>query len=149
MRRAFGLAASVPVLEEDTAIMAIESTPAWVTETRQQISDVRAWLADVESKLDRFKIEPAPTMSVDEMVAAAESATAVQKALERELGIDRRTVLAKAERLVKAHRLDAKLPDWSTNVRLWKYLAERQSTGNVRLVDGLFALNASKSGVAA
>ena len=129
--------------------MAIESTPAWVTETRQQISDVRAWLADVESKLDRFKIEPAPTMSVDEMVAAAESATAVQKALERELGIDRRTVLAKAERLVKAHRLDAKLPDWSTNVRLWKYLAERQSTGNVRLVDGLFALNASKSGVAA
>src|SRR5262249_39000646 len=59
-RRPSGLAASVPALEEDTAIRAIKSTPAGAPETRQQISDVRAWLADVESKLDRFKIEPAP-----------------------------------------------------------------------------------------
>jgi hypothetical protein len=86
--------------------------------------------------------------SVDEDVAAATSATAVQRALERELGIDRRTVLAKAERLVKAHGIDQKLPDWSTNLRLWKHLAERMPTGNTRLVDGLFALNAKKEAVA-
>jgi len=126
----------------------MDTTPSWVAETRKQIDDVRAWLADIESKLDRFStsVGKLPTLTVDEMVAAAESATTVQKALERELGIDRRTVLAKAERLVKAHGLDAKMPDWSTNVRLWKYLAERQPSGNIRLIDGLFAL---KSEVAA
>ena len=129
----------------------MSETPSWVAETRKQIEDVKLWLTEVEAKLDRFHTATAPIRvgSVDEDVATATSATAVQKALERELGIDRRTVLAKAERLVRAHGLDEKIPDWSTNVRLWKYLAERQSTGNVRLVDALFALNASKSEVAA
>ena len=116
---------------------------SWVDETRKQISDVRAWLADVEAKLDRVSttVSKLPTSTVDEDVAAATSATQVQKALERELGIDSRTVLAKVERVVKAHGIDAKIPDWSTNLRLAKYLAERQPSGNVRLVDALFALN--------
>ena len=116
---------------------------SWVDETRKQISDVRAWLADIEARLDQLSttVSKLPTATVDEDVAAATSATQVQKALERELGIDRRTVLAKVERVVKAHGIDAKIPDWSTNLRLAKYLAERQPSGNVRLVDALFALN--------
>jgi len=117
------------------------TTPAWADEVRKQISDVRSWLTDVEAKLDSAVVSKLPVATVDADVAAATSATAVQKALERELGIDRRTVLAKAERVVKAHGIDAKLPDWSTNVRFWKYLAERQPSGNVRLIDALFALS--------
>jgi len=129
----------------------MSETPSWVAETRKQIDDVRAWLAEVETKLDRFHAATAPIIvaSIDEDVAAATSATAVQKALERELGIDRRTVLAKAERLVRAHRLDERIPDWSTNLRLWKYLADRMPSGNTRLVDGLFALSAAKAEAAA
>jgi len=129
----------------------MSETPNWVAETRKQIEDVKLWLTQVEAKLDRFHVATAPirVSSTDEDVASATSATQIQKALERELGIDRRTVLAKAERLVRAHALDEKIPDWSTNVRLWKYLAERQSTGNVRLIDGLFALNAAKAEAAA
>jgi hypothetical protein len=117
--------------------------PDWTAEVRSQIADVRAWLADVEQKLDRVStvVSKLPTTTVDEDVAAATSATAVQKALERELGIDRRTVLAKAERVVKAHDVEAKLPGWSTDLRFWKYLAERQPSGNVRLIDALFALS--------
>ena len=131
--------------------MTTSESSTWISDVRTQISDVRAWLADVEAKLDRVSttVSKLPTATVDEDVAAAQSVTAVHKALERELGIDRRTVLAKVERVVKAHGIDARLPDWSTNLRLAKYLAERQPSGNVRLVDALFALNApAKAGAA-
>ena len=125
--------------------MAIDSIPQWLLDTRNQIADVRAWLAEVEAKLDTAEAaakQPVrvPTAPVDEEVAAATSVTQVHKALERELGIDRRTVLTKVERVVRAHGIDAKIPDWSTNVRLAKYLAERQPSGNARLVEALLAL---------
>lgn len=111
-------------------------------EVRKQISDIRSWLVEVESKLDRFQAvrTAPPTESVDESVATAGSVTAVHKALERELGVDRRTVLAKVERLVKAHGIDAKLPGWSTDLRFAKYVAEREANGKIRLVNALDAL---------
>jgi hypothetical protein len=111
----------------------------YLDEVRKQIDDIRAWLVDVETKLDRFKVS-VPTTSVDEDVAAAGSVTAVHKALERELGVDRRTVLAKVERLVKAHGVEARLPYWSTDLRFAKYVAEREANGKVRLVNALDAL---------
>lgn len=110
----------------------------YLDEVRNQISDIRAWLAEVEVKLDRFK--PVVTTTVDEDVAAAGSVTAVHKALERELGVDRRTVLSRVERLVKAHGIEAKLPGWATDLRFAKYVAEREANGQVRLVNALEAL---------
>lgn len=112
----------------------------YLDEVRKQIDDIRAWLVDVESKLDRFKVA-VPTTSVDEDVAAAGSVTAVHKALERELGVDRRTVLARVERLVKAHGIEAKLPGWSTDLRFAKYVAEREANGKVRLANAIDALS--------
>ena len=116
-------------------------------EVRKQISDVRAWLSEVESKLDRFdaarKAAP-PTATVDDSVAEATSATRVQKALEREFGVDRRTVLQRAERLVKAYGLDRQFPDWSTDVLFWQKLAERGPAGQTRLARGLAQLGAGR-----
>jgi hypothetical protein len=116
-------------------------------EVRKQIADVRAWLGEVDSKLDRFeatrKAAVATTSTVDEDVAAAESATGVQKALERELGVDRRTIRAYAERVVKAHGVAEKLPDWAISMRFWRYLAARQPDGRVRLQVALDELKAA------
>lgn len=112
----------------------------YLDEVRKQIDDIRAWLVDVESKLDRFKVA-VPTTTVDEDVAAASSVTAVHKALERELGVDRRTVLARVERLVKAHGIEAKLPGWSTDLRFAKYVAEREANGKLRLANAIDALS--------
>lgn len=112
----------------------------YLDEVRKQIDDIRAWLVDVESKLDRFKVA-VPTTTVDEDVASAGSVTAVHKALERELGVDRRTVLARVERLVKAHGVEAKLPGWSTDLRFAKYVAEREANGKVRLANAIDALS--------
>lgn len=115
----------------------------YLDEVRNQISDIRAWLAEVEVKLDRFKA--VPTTTVDEDVAAAGSVTAVHKALERELGVDRRTVLSYVERLVKAHGVAEKLPDWSTNLRFAKYVAQREANGKVRLANAMAALKAGST----
>ena len=116
-------------------------------EVRKNIADIRAWLSEVESKLDRFdqvRRAAPPTVTVDESVTEATSATRVQKALEREFGIDRRTVLQRAERLVKAYGLDQQFPDWSTDVEFWRKLAERGPDGQTRLARGLASLGAGR-----
>lgn len=112
---------------------------SYLDEVRNQISDIRAWLSEVEIKLDRFK--PIVPTTVDEDVAAAGSVTAVHKALERELGVDRRTVLERVKRLVKVHGIEAKLPGWSTDLRFAKYVAEREANGKVRLANAIDALS--------
>jgi len=114
-------------------------------EVRKNIADMRIWLTEVEAKLDR--IQPridavvVDSLSVDRAVAAAESATAVQHALGQEFGIDRRTVLQRAERVVKAYDLMSKLGgDWATDVDFWKAMARRQPDGRVRLAHALATL---------
>ena len=114
-------------------------------EVRKNIADMRIWLSKVEAKLDR--IQPAvervvvDSNSIDRAVAHAESATAIQHALGQEFGIDRRTVLQRAERVVKAYDLMAKLGgDWSTDVEFWRALARRQPDGRVRLAHALATL---------
>lgn len=112
-------------------------------EVRKNIADIRAWLSEVESKLDRFDAARKATPvseTVDETIETASSATRVQKALEREFGIDRRTVLQRAERLVKAYGLDKQFPDWSTDVEFWRELAKRGPDGQTRLARGLAQL---------
>jgi|SRR5262245_12232163 len=110
------------------------------------LMQVREFLVEIERKLEaamkaemeRPKSPPVPT--TDEYVAVAETATAVYKALEAELGIDRRTILGKVERLVKAHSLEARFPDYSRSVELAKYLAERMPDGRLRIQHALEAL---------
>jgi hypothetical protein len=117
-------------------------SPTVVSQTndiRQAISDMRLALIELEGRLDRLT-KQAPAQSVDEYIADADTATRVYKALEPELGLDRRTILAKVERVVKAHQLDRQIPDWSTNVRLAKYLASRNEAGARRLVAALAQL---------
>lgn len=116
---------------------------SYLDQVVQQISDVRAWLAEVETKIDRFKVA-VPTTTVDEDVAAAGSVTAVHKALERELGVDRRTVLSRVEHLVKAHGVAEKLPGWQTDLRFAKYVAAREANGKIRLVNALDALKVAQ-----
>ena len=111
----------------------------YLDQVLSQITDVRAWLAEVETRIERLK-SVAPTSTVDEDVAAAGSVTAVHKALERELGVDRRTVLSYVERLVKAHGVAEKVPDWSTNLKFAKYCAAREANGKVRLRNAIDAL---------
>jgi hypothetical protein len=116
-------------------------------EVRKNIADIRAWLSEVESKLNRFEAvrqAAPPAASIDESIGEATSATRIQKALEREFGIDRRTVLQRAERLVKAYGLDKDFPDWSTDVDFWRKLAERSPDGQTRLARGLAALGAGR-----
>ena len=91
-------------------------------EVRKNIADMRIWLSEVEAKLDR--IQPA----VERVVVDSNS-------------IDRRTVLQRAERVVKAYDLMAKLGgDWSTDVEFWRALARRQPDGRVRLAHALATL---------
>lgn len=116
-------------------------------EVRKNIADIRAWLSEVESKLDRISTAAGklpPALTVDDQVAEANSATRMQRALEREFGIDRRTVLQRAERLVKAYALDQQFPDWSTDVEFWRKLAERGPDGQTRLARGLASLGAGR-----
>jgi hypothetical protein len=112
---------------------------AQTNDIRQAISDMRVALVELETRLDRLT-KQAPAQSVDEYIDAADTATRVYKALEPELGLDRRTILAKVERVVKAHQLERQFPDWSTNVRLAKYLASRNPAGARRLVAALAQL---------
>lgn len=120
---------------------------SYLDEVRKQIDDIRAWLAEVDSKLSRFEAlaKAPPTTTVDEDVAAAGSVTAVHKALERELGVDRRTILSYVERLVKAHDIADRLPGWSTDLRFAKYVAAREANGQVRLANAIAALKAGAS----
>lgn len=119
-----------------------QSDLAAIARIRTEVSDVRTWLVETERKLDTLTArgEPVQLATTDELVAAASTATAVYKALETELKIDRRTILAKVERLVRAHELAEKFPDWSRDVRLAKHLASRTEDGRIRLVAALEAL---------
>lgn len=117
-------------------------TPEQVNELRQQIADVRAWLSEVESKLASHSEHRAiPAMSVDEQIEAATSATQVYKSLERELGVDRRTILARVERIVRAHGFAESIPDWGTSLVLAKHLAGRTEDGERRIVAAIAALD--------
>ena len=102
---------------------------------RQNIADIRIWLAEVEARLPAKGA--APTTTVDDDVAAADSATRVQKALEREFGVDRRTILQRATTLVEGMQMNRGVPDWTVDVAFWKRLAERDSSGKTRLERGL------------
>lgn len=115
----------------------------------QNIADIRVWLAEIEQRIRSEHAAPArsvapPTSSVDEDVAAADSVTRVHKALEREFGVDRRTVYQRVERLVLAYQLDRQVPDWKSNVAFHKKLAERDANGVTRLARGLDYLNAKE-----
>lgn len=116
----------------------------------QNIADIRIWLSEVEARIPREALGPAkpvvPTMSVDEEVAAADSPTRVQKALERELGVDRRTVYQRVETLVEAFQLDRQTPDWRANLGFWKRMAERAPDGKLRMQHGLDTLAAKRNG---
>ena len=119
---------------------------SYVEEIRRNIADIRTWLAEVEAKLPRVQAlaearqSPPPTSSVDDDVAAADSPTRVQKALERELKVDRRTIYAYVERIVEAYGMAAKYPDWRTDVAFWKQMAQRDASGKTRIERGLIAL---------
>ena len=129
-------------------------TESYIEEVRRNIADIRTWLAEVEAKLPRVQAlaearqSPPPTSSVDEDVAAADSPTRVQKALEREFKVDRRTIYAYVERIVEAYGMAPKYPDWRTDVAFWKSMAQRDSSGKTRIERGLITLNGAKAGAA-
>jgi hypothetical protein len=118
-------------------------TPEQVNELRQQIADVRAWLAEVEAKLDRSTLSQpkAAPLTTDEYIERATSATQVYKALEPELGVDRRTILARVERIVRAHGFAESIPDWGTSLVLAKHLAGRTEDGTRRIVAAIAELD--------
>jgi hypothetical protein len=113
---------------------------------RMGIAEIRTWLSEVERRLDaRASYRGKPELpSVDDEIAAATSATQVQKALERELGIDRRTVLGRIERVVKAFRLEQRFPNYTSDLALHKYLAEKDEHGKRRLSTALAMLEPKK-----
>ena len=114
----------------------------------QNIADIRVWLSEVERRIPTNVVRDTPvkppTMSVDDEVAAADSVTRVHKALEREFGVDRRTVYQRVERLVAAYQLDRQVPDWRENVAFHKKMAERNASGRTYLERALAALDAKK-----
>ena len=115
----------------------------------QNIADIRVWLAEIEQRIRSehnapARVAPPATTSVDEDVAAADSVTRVHKALEREFGVDRRTVYQRVERLVEAYQLHRNVPDWKSNVAFHKKLAERDASGKTRLERGLATLDAKR-----
>lgn len=116
----------------------------YLAETRKALDSIMEYLAIVDAKLSALERDPAsllpPTPSVDERIAEATSATQVYKALETEFGVDRRTLYGRVERIVKAHGLEAKFPDWGRDVALAKYLASRNDQGKRRLLAALEAL---------
>jgi len=119
----------------------------YIEEVRKTIADIRTWLAEVEAKLPRtqalaqVEVRPAPpTNSVDDDIREADSPTRVQKALEREFKVDRRTIYAYVERIVEAYGMSAKYPDWRTDVAFWKQMAARDASGKTRIERGLITL---------
>ena len=128
--------------EEGTTPMADQ---AYWDMVLQNIADMRTWLAQVEQNVAHARVhaEPtAPKLSVDEEIAAADSPTRVQKALEREYHVDRRTIYQRVERVVEAHQLHRKVPNWRENLEFWKYMAQR--TGDMRRFDAALAALAAK-----
>src|SRR5262249_44152636 len=120
-------------------------TVARINEINTQLGWVRQWAAGVQTELETLlaggSIAP-PTMTVDEQVAEADSPTRVLKALEREFGKDRRTILGYVERLVKVYQLERKYgADWSKNLQLFKDLAARHSDGRTQLARGIASLD--------
>ena len=124
---------------------------SYVEEIRRNIADIRSWLSEVEAKLPRTQVlaqvVPAPAkppiderIAIDREVRAAVSPTGVQKALEREFKVDRRTIYAYVERLVEAYGQQAKYPDWRTDENFWKRWAERDASGKTLIERGLIAL---------
>lgn len=116
---------------------------AYLVETRKALTQVLDYLAVVDAKLTALEAEyqaGPPVSTVDERIAAAETATAIYKALEPELGVDRRTLLGRVERLVKAHNLEGQFPEWSRDVKLARYLAERLPDGRRRIVSATESL---------
>jgi hypothetical protein len=108
----------------------------YLVETRKALTQVLEYLAVVDAKLvalEREYREGPPTSTVDEVIAQAETATAIYKALEPELKIDVRTVKTRLERVVKAHSLEARFPDWSRDVGLARYMVQRLPNGQRRL----------------
>ena len=132
--------------EEGTTPMADQ---AYWDMVLQNISDIRIWLAQVEQNVAHARVhdEPAPapkTSSVDEDVAAAETPTRVQKALEREFGVDRRTVYQRVEAVVEGFQLDRKTPHWRTDLAFWKAMAARDESGRTAVARGMAALKAKR-----
>jgi hypothetical protein len=103
-------------------------------------ADARAALATTRAALAQAPPKPVPT--TDEYIAEATSATAIYKAMEGELGVDRRTILARVERLVLSNGINKRMPDWSTNVKLARSLATRMPNGEFRLTAALRELAA-------
>jgi len=106
-----------------------------VTYLQLLAKDAREALQQSREALQQAPAKPVPT--VDEYIAEATSATAIYKAMEGELGIDRRTILARVQRLVLSHGLQKRWPDWSTNVALARSLAQRTPSGEFRLTVAL------------
>lgn len=134
-----GRKAPVPLEEER-----VDPHP-YLAETRKALGQVLEYLAVVEAKLNDLERQGLttvlpPTSTVDERIAQAETATAIYKALEPELGVDRRTLLSRVERLVKAHSLEAQFPEWGRDVKLARYLAERLPSGKRRIVEAIDSL---------
>lgn len=114
----------------------------------QNIADMRVWLTQVEAQIPHAaytapRAAP-PTLSVDDEVAAADSVTRVHKALEREFGVDRRTVYQRVERYVAAYQIERIVPDWRENVAFHKRMAVRNDAGKTYLERALAALDAKK-----
>lgn len=112
----------------------------------QQLGWVKAWAEGVQAEIRALR-DGVPVASVDDDVAAADSPTRVLKALEREFGKDRRTILGWVERLVKVYQLERKYgADWGKNTQLFKDLAKRDANGQTALARGLASLDKPAAG---
>lgn len=118
-----------------------ETLPAWAATILQNIADIRVYLAEAEQEVRRHSStavsEKPATMTIDEEIAAADSVTRVHKALEREYGVDRRTIYARVERVVRAYKLGV-----VTDLVLNKRLATRDEQGELPLTRALRKLDA-------
>lgn len=128
----------------------IEQT-ARINELVEQLGWVQKWAAGVQTELEALLAgkQAPPTMTVDEQVEEADSPTRVQKALEREFKVDRRTIYSYVERVVHAYQLERTVPDWRVNLGFWKKMAARNAQGTTRLRAALDALDSKSEKVAA
>lgn len=121
----------------------VETLPAWAATILQNIADMRTYLADVELEVRRHAksapVEKPATLTIDEEIAAADSVTRIHKALEREYGVDRRTVYARVERVAHAFKLGS-VSDFKLNQRL----AERDANGDLALTRAMRKLEAGR-----
>lgn len=116
-------------------------TNPFISDTRAAIAQIREYLAHIEQRLDHLEQQAPAVPSYEDQVAEATSTTAIFKIIERRVGLDRRTLLGKAERLVRVYGLADRFPDWSTNIELARYFAElHPTTGKPRLIAAIEAL---------